>query len=1285
MGATVVTWYIVDKLLGQLIKDEGYSPLRAFFLPKKTYKNRLFKIINDAILEFEKKDTTDQNSESFPFYQSEKLFELLNESVLFGESLNPLITKEFTTNPNIKIPTEEDLNTFYQILLNKVKHDKKLRKFHVDENYKEKIFTIHESLKRIQSVSNEILTKLNALTSLVSSTDSPINQLSRKYGTNLQLSSFYDWKGLDIYPQAEKFAPRNKLVNELLDKLKEATWLHLYGNVSIGKTQLAVLMSQHYIEKYFIDLTGIPPEKIFETINFGLTTKFKIIEEQPEQDNFLQSIHDNTLFVFDGISKISANKNGLLFIKSLLNGFRIKNIKIISTGNFQLPIVLKDHLQDNELIQIEAPKLKKEDVFEVLRKHGGTDSDAKNLSQAVLNMSEGHPAIVQAIARYISENKWDVDQGLLMKIFQGDYTQELNSETYERLETSIEDDDSRELLYRLKMILGPIRELELNAVSSVQPAIKYPYQKISKLLGLWVRTAPSHSYELSPLIKKVDESNLSEPVIRKLNYELGKAILSLSTIGPSDASHAILYFLRAKAYNKAGLVLASILGQLSVQENTMLDNVWIFKYWLETNLPPKMDLYIQSVIRYYQISLLLKGKQNITEFLFNDFEIIVNRAAKENIDVAHGFAFLSVLYSQKDATKCADYLLLALKHLKRPDSKMAGFDTMEIGKTMTTFMWSGLVDAKNMNDLNNLINKLTNLNTEQRLSSETGDLSSICTSIFCQKLCEYEEQHNPPDWSKLIQQFETIISEGFKHSLRTLVSMGTKYLIRIYCVKLKDFDTAIAMYRRTRDLIQEGSLFSFHMTDELGRQLFYFEKTDIALPYLLDAIQVEVGPVTTTKIETYLALYQIFGKTDTKLSEYYINLAYEFQNNNQFVSDVFSAKIIGELSISTWEKGDRNKSLYIAEKGMEKLLTGYKDDLDYQGAIIRYGHIVNYYHHIVEGKALPLTDGQPYVAPFRGAFLRNNDKLLEGGYYFDQRKFMLAFLMQQCFEMLGDMEMSKKWAFICISLDEEKVINPYVSLITSLNLYVVLERRYEEAILNQVSVLQKINKMNLDEELGAKLNEHLAKNIEGRPRPNFDDVDYFVFITVQYPIFLQFFWDYVRNNEAGKVDDFIQLSKPLLRYYENPSDVLIILDCLSYLGKTEDQTKPMFSIPLVGSKLQPQLKTLLYLIASLNSNAKRALAFHLGIIERLEMDMTSRGTSAAYIFLAVPFFIDFWKKTIEEKNQEFVNYDHLKSKGWNFIVSAPELSKLRRLFRVLCYHLEIDEPDQLRYWFEGAE
>ncbi|WP_211796545.1 hypothetical protein, partial [Klebsiella pneumoniae] len=72
------------------------------------------------------------DSIKIPFYQTQLLFESLNEHILSKELPdNDYLLQKFSEYPNVIPPTEEQLETFYKIILLKINKCKELKQLHI--------------------------------------------------------------------------------------------------------------------------------------------------------------------------------------------------------------------------------------------------------------------------------------------------------------------------------------------------------------------------------------------------------------------------------------------------------------------------------------------------------------------------------------------------------------------------------------------------------------------------------------------------------------------------------------------------------------------------------------------------------------------------------------------------------------------------------------------------------------------------------------------------------------------------------------------------------------------------------------------------------------------------------------------------------------------------------------------------------------------------------------------------------------------------------------------------
>ncbi|HCB1292240.1 TPA: ATP-binding protein [Klebsiella pneumoniae] len=158
ISITVAT-YVATKLIDQFISQEGYGWIKKTLFPEKKYVDRLYQLIEETAIEFEKKYPVE--SGGIPFYHSKPLFEMLNEHILFKELPDKdILLGKFNEYPSITPPTQQQLNLFYGMLSLKINNCSTLKKLHIEETYKEKIFDINEELIQIKLVLRSIDEKL---------------------------------------------------------------------------------------------------------------------------------------------------------------------------------------------------------------------------------------------------------------------------------------------------------------------------------------------------------------------------------------------------------------------------------------------------------------------------------------------------------------------------------------------------------------------------------------------------------------------------------------------------------------------------------------------------------------------------------------------------------------------------------------------------------------------------------------------------------------------------------------------------------------------------------------------------------------------------------------------------------------------------------------------------------------------------------------------------------------------------------------------------------------------
>jgi hypothetical protein len=214
-----ISTYIGTKMVDQFLADKGYGSIKRYFFPKQKYSTLLSSLIEESASEHEKLYPFIDSNDKFPFYHSQILFDQLNQYVLFSSKLSlEDLHKTFKSNSNIVPPSQNELNAFYQRFIKKINASKELKKLFFDENYKNKIFEIGDSIYEIRLLLESIDKKLNfSLDSkwLDKKAKAAISDLGKRYTPelNVKLDIAEIFEGIG---RTELFA---QLVFEHFDKL----------------------------------------------------------------------------------------------------------------------------------------------------------------------------------------------------------------------------------------------------------------------------------------------------------------------------------------------------------------------------------------------------------------------------------------------------------------------------------------------------------------------------------------------------------------------------------------------------------------------------------------------------------------------------------------------------------------------------------------------------------------------------------------------------------------------------------------------------------------------------------------------------------------------------------------------------------------------------------------------------------------------------------------------------------------------------------------------------------
>ena len=197
---------------------------------KFDFQEELTKVIYDTLTEYDKQYKSD-NINKIPFYKSQiivnELMKFRFTSILKIEEIKSSLDEDSRVLP----PNENDIKQFLEIFNLKVSKSTILKDLFIDENYKEEIFNISESLKSLRNVLSDTV---NDLRNQISNFQIE-NTLKIEWGNQIEeikrdLEKFKPFSALERVTNLEK---RILNYNSFSDKNFKSKFLYLKGTCSI--------------------------------------------------------------------------------------------------------------------------------------------------------------------------------------------------------------------------------------------------------------------------------------------------------------------------------------------------------------------------------------------------------------------------------------------------------------------------------------------------------------------------------------------------------------------------------------------------------------------------------------------------------------------------------------------------------------------------------------------------------------------------------------------------------------------------------------------------------------------------------------------------------------------------------------------------------------------------------------------------------------------------------------------------------------------------------------------
>lgn len=795
---------------------------------------------------------------------------------------------------------------------------------------------------------------------------------------------------------------RDNEVTYIIKQLDSYSWIHVWGEVWCGKTQFLKLISDRLYAYKYIDLDEI-------NLKYGIDTiYFKMAESCGSKSDSIEGIVndflgywllDGVLFI-DGIHEAILDEKLIEMISLLSVQCKARNVKLITCGYSDISHVIRHQCDISNLLVYKLPDMSMQEIIEVML-NNGIPKDALNLkiAQFLADTLGKYPALVMELIFELKDKDWKADEAYFEALFLAK-ADGLDEQLERIILSRIEDENIRKLLYRMAEVGHNVPIKVLSEIGDIAPRIEELDRARYVISSRWGMEMDG-AITLPRIFRNVADKYLSEKEKEEIHLILINYFREKRILNELDICYLISHLSDLQLYNEVGELYIKVLS--SMMEQNVRDDVWRFAFfWDSFELPKKMDVTIQAVVRMQQVRYLTFANKDYT-YQLND----LLRMTEENEECGQYLLMLMPLLSQSDFTaheKCMNTCL---------DLGLWGEKNVELKKLMDS---SNVIEwlYPEMSTLDYFIMKYS------LIVSDVNELEIFSTQLMEIPYLQIEEfaKHQRKILFGVLEKIRLKLVESDKDKYEKILSklgvwtQTNKFLqfqavvdisfLRFLFDTKKDYNKAIDFYERKKNLYMSG-IEHHEFVDTMAKLLYECAETDtnvelitssyFSLPENSEFIYEEVYTcllymdIASIQESTYAAekmlnyvehsneVHNEFSTEARAKAEYFINayLCNQLQEKIVDCSD-FIVELLGDRSII-----ERKAILVLLLSDMTYIL----------------GDIVN------NNPPTILPNGEKYAIPERKRYwmLENKERIEE--LYSEEKTSALIFVLAQLLEFYG--------------------------------------------------------------------------------------------------------------------------------------------------------------------------------------------------------------------------------------------------------------------------------------------
>jgi hypothetical protein len=1130
---------------------------------------------------------------------------------------------------------------------------------------------------------------------LIERLDGQVQVLAREQRVLASIEYAAEDLDLEIPPSCPNLTPRESDVALIRESVMRHAWTAIHGGTCTGKTQFAALVARALEHPpTWVRLRELGWRQAARRIDLALQVVSGVPTRSGQRRRYLGALGRlvrGSVIVLEDLPRVNAGDPLCERLARLAEAARDTEIHLLTTSCFPLSSRVVSLAPQGAVHAVSMPPFGVEDARALLRSLGAPEPLLEERIVTHINdLARRHPLLLEAIGRYLAQRQWRFRDEEWGDILAGRHTAEVTRETISRLLHTVEDHRSRELLYRLTLVIGAFSEEDAVALASVAPVLERPRERLHAVVGPWVQIGGRGQLLLSPLVDAVGSDDLPRAVRRRCLLRLGSRDIRRGRIGPEELSSAVTYFARARAFDRAGLLLIQALSHLNSMEERV-DPRGVLSLWIGVPLPEKMNLGLRLSLRALQYRVRARYGRSV-DGLLADVDRL-SRVATE----PEGWAVLGAAVLLGRHLGEVDRLL-GIRLLRRAFQLTTEFRTYadrELvwpdGLGPEWMIWSVAGNLSDEQELAEWKATVEALGLEHRLRAFAHETAEPGCTIVGGALyrAEQKKPRGERRWDRVLQQTDELARWARELGLELLWASAVRHRLIILGEDLRQTGEAVTVATEALREASDDPRVRFLLSDSIGEFLLRDGRPEEALEWLEQALAPETNGYTLERLLVLVNASRATAVSSPERSIAFLREAGRLAREDEDLAEMEFARVLGEIAIGEGLVGHLPECFRALEEGVERLLRCKEDTNRWRILFVLFGHTSGYFTSLAYRGSPPdsIRAGDEYVEPRRGYFYSYTHDLAE--YYDGSREYAIALQMAIFADAVEDDGRAATWAAKALELARGAGQQANVEEITRRFVpQLMLDDRYADAMeaalgYGAVLMARAIEKEAGRDELPADLD--VAAILGDRPNPNWQQAERWAALFGLLPAVVRLCELAIERPDEARTTarEIVAVCRQIGGGAADPAFWALLAEfvakaLLEPIGVRA--YRAMLEEIDTSATSTPRMIAMLLLSVQPGVTAEEALRLHLSILPALEQYLDR--PFSAYRRILVPFFTSYWTAMFRRMRFRFRSPDLVEHALTAAAASSTD-QRIGAVTRAVLIGIPVRMPPETRDWLEA--